>query len=95
MQVWFLGIIAVVLAVIPFLGGIIAFPFIAVGLTLSAVAFDRARKEGGSKGKEIAGIVTNGVALAFTVLWITLFAVAEKDITIDTSALTWSVLQLV
>ena len=90
-----LGIIAVGWAMIPVLGGIIAFPFIAVGLTLSAVAFDRARRR--AEAKEIAGIVTNGVALAFAILWLTLVvaAASKADITIENSALTWSLLQLV
>ena len=67
-----LGIIALVLAWIPFVG-IISIPMVMVGLPLSFIGFRRSRRRGNGVGMAIAGLATNLIALSVIVLWLVFF----------------------
>ena len=64
-----LGIIAVVLVWIPFVG-IISIPMVLVGLPLSFFGLRTSRKSRQGVGIAIAGLTTNLIALAVIILWI-------------------------
>jgi hypothetical protein len=64
-----LGIIAVILVWIPFVG-LISIPMVLVGLPLSFFGFRGSRRRGAGVGIAIAGLTTNLIALAVIILWI-------------------------
>ena len=68
-----LGIVAVTLAWIPFIG-IVSIPLVLVGMPLSIIGLIRRRQRGASMGMAMAGIATNSVALLFIIMYIFLFA---------------------
>ena len=67
-----LGIVAVTLAWIPFIG-IVSIPLVLVGMPLSIISLIRRRQRGASLGMAVAGIATNSVALMFIIMYIFLF----------------------
>ena len=80
-----LGIIGLVFSLIPFFGAFVAIPCVGVGLPLSGVAFQQARKAEVPLGVPIAGLATNAVALAITIAWIVLFIVGFASYWWDSS----------
>ncbi len=77
-----IGIIAVVLGFIPFCGYFVLLPAI-VGLILGIVDVKKKSKAQEPKGKGMAGIVLNAVALIVILLWTLLFATGGA-VSIDT-----------
>jgi hypothetical protein len=69
-----IGIIAVVLGFIPFCGYFALFPAI-VGLILGIVDVKKKSKAQQPKGKGMAGIVLNAVAIIVILLWTLVFAI--------------------
>ena len=68
-----LGILAIVFAIIPILGWIIAVPCLLVGLPLSIIALIQNRRRGQGYGMAIAGIVTNSLAGVIVIVWTIVF----------------------
>lgn len=68
-----IGIISVVFSIIPFIGYIVLTPAI-IGLVLGAIYIKKADK----KGKGIAGVALNIIALLFIILYTILFVFAIK-----------------
>ena len=64
-----LGIIAVILVWIPFIG-LISIPIVLVGLPLSFFGFRKSRKSRQGVGIAVAGLTTNLVAFGVIILWI-------------------------
>ena len=64
-----LGIIAVILVWIPFVG-LISIPMVLIGLPLSFLAFRSAEKNREGVGIAVAGLTTNLIALGAIVLWL-------------------------
>jgi len=71
-----IGIIAVIIAFIPCVGGIAFLPAI-VGLVLGIVDVVQSRKKELPAGKGIAGIVCNAVAIVVIILWSVIFVGAS------------------
>lgn len=70
-----LGILAIIIVWIPIVG-VIAWPFIIIGLPLSAIGFAQARKRGQGSGMAIAGIVMNIIALVIAILYVAVIGAA-------------------
>ena len=70
-----LGVIAVVFALIPFVGVFVAIPCSLVGLPLSVVRFYLNRKAGTSSGMAITGIATNLVGLILAIVMLAIYSV--------------------
>ena len=64
-----LGIIAVILVWIPFVG-LISIPMVLIGLPLSFFGFQKSRKNREGVGIAVAGLTTNLIALGAIVLWL-------------------------
>lgn len=64
-----LGIVAVVLVWIPFIG-MISIPMVLVGLPLSFFGLQKSRRRGDGVGIAVAGLTTNLIALGVIILWL-------------------------
>ena len=73
-----LGILAVVFAIIPIFGWIIAIPCLLLGLPLSIIGLIQNRRRDQGYGMAIAGIVTNCLAVVVIILWTFLFVASAE-----------------
>ena len=67
-----LGIIAIMFAIIPLFGALIAVPCFVVGLPLSSVSFVKKKRVGEGIGMALAGMATNTVAMVMVIGWVIL-----------------------
>lgn len=73
------GLIGLIFSPIPLIG-VVAWPLVIVGLVLSIVGFNRARKGAPNKGLSIAGIVCSAIGLLLCIMWAAAFGQAAKDL---------------
>ena len=81
-----IGIVAVVLGIIPGCGLVFGLPPAIVGLILGIVDVRKKSKAQQPKGKGMAGVVLNAVAIVFIILWTLVFATATvvtRDVIVD------------
>ena len=70
-----LGILAIIVAFIPCFGWW-ALVMAIVGVVLSAVSLNQAKKVGASKGMAVTGLICSIVAIIIVIVWMALFASA-------------------
>ncbi|SEO85648.1 DUF4190 domain-containing protein [Amycolatopsis saalfeldensis] len=73
------GLIGLVFSPIPFIG-VIAWPLVIVGLSLSIIGFARANHGGATnKGLALAGIIVSALGLVVCIIWVAAFGKAVSD----------------